>query len=737
MHPRRAALLVAFVVLTLPGCRGRLEEGGEITAPRVETERLLARQRGQTSALRDLGAAVPKQILFGDLHVHTTFSVDAFLRTLPFMQGEGSHPPADACDFARHCSGLDFWSINDHAEGLTPGHWRQTVEAVRQCNALAGDPEYPDLVSFLGWEWTQVGRTADEHYGHKNVILRHTDDARIPARPISARNDQLVGAFAQPAPLWQRLMLPLLDFPNRQRYFDFGRLLNEIAAGDVCPEGVDSRTLPSDCHEIALTPQVLFEKLDQWDVEALVIPHGTTWGLYTPPGSSMDKQLTRAQHDPERQTLFEIHSGHGNSEEFRTWQEVEFDEDGGAICPEPSEDYLPCCWRAGEIIQERCEAAREDACDEKAVAARANYLAAQAAGHLSVPGAAVEDWLDCGQCRDCFLPAFKYRPRNSAQYALALTNFDEPARPRRFRFGFIASSDNHSARPGTGYKEYGRRMMTEAIGAGTTAWRERILPDTGPATAESRPPDRLPPLPVFAMLEFERQASFFLTGGLVAVHAEGRSRDAIWDAFERREVYGTSGDQMLLWFDVLNAPDGPRSMGSEVTLDDAPRFRVRAAGALEQLPGCPPSAAAALGPERLELLCRDECHHPGETRRRITHVDVVRIRPQIEAEEPVEMLIDDPWRRFECPEDRSGCVVEFTDPEFLTAGREAVYYVRAVQEPTPAVNAAGLRCEWDADGNCRPRPCWGDVRTPLDEDCLAPAAERAWSSPIYVRPAGT
>jgi hypothetical protein len=118
-------------------------------------------------------------------------------------------------------------------------------------------------------------------------------------------------------------------------------------------------------------------------------------------------------------------------------------------------------------------------------------------------------------------------------------------------------------------------------------------------------------------------------------------------------------------------------------------------------------------------------------------VDVVRIRPQIEAEEPVEVLIDDPWRRFECPEDRSGCVVEFTDPEFLTAGREAVYYVRAVQEPTPAVNAAGLRCEWDADGNCRPRPCFGDVRTPLDEDCLAPAAERAWSSPIYVHPAGT
>ena len=46
---------------------------------------------------------------------------------------------------------------------------------------------------------------------------------------------------------------------------------------------------------------------------------------------------------------------------------------------------------------------------------------------------------------------------------MALTNFDDPKNPRRFRFGFMASSDNHSARPGTGYKEYSRRGMTESV----------------------------------------------------------------------------------------------------------------------------------------------------------------------------------------------------------------------------------------------------------------------------------
>ena len=74
-----------------------------------------------------------------------------------------------------------------------------------------------------------------------------------------------------------------------------------------------------------------------------------------------------------------------------------------------------------------------------------------------------------------------------------------------------------------------------------------------------------------------------------------------------------------------------------------------------------------------------------------------------------------------------------TDEEYATSGRDALYYVRAIEVPSLAVQADPLGCTRDevtdrciAVSPCRDRP-WED-------DCLAETEERAWSSPIYVRP---
>jgi hypothetical protein len=326
----------------------------------------------------------------------------------------------------------------------------------------------------------------------------------------------------------------------------------------------------------------------------------------------------------------------------------------------------------------------------------------------------------------------------SAQYAAALSNFDEPeadGRPLRFRWGFIASSDNHSARPGTGYKQFARLEMTDARGARSelAAQRMRRIAKGSPDDPQ-RATQIIPGPPGFReLLDVERGASFMYPGGLVAVHADGRSRGDVWQALERREVYATSGPRILLWFDLENAPGGPVPMGGSVALTDAPRFRARAIGSFVQQPGCPPESEQALSPERLAYLCHGQCYHPSDERHRIERIEVVRIRPQSRPGEAVAPLIEDPWRSFECPSDPAGCQVAFDDPEFATAGRDTVYYVRALEEPTPAINGANLRTRFDAQGRAiSVTPCHGDPRTPVDDDCLAPVAERAWSSPIYV-----
>src|SRR5262245_39756196 len=97
-----ALLLVLCVVLLYAaglGWFGRHEGPGTPAAVR-RADAVLADEaaRGAQGAA-GIGAARGKQVLFGDLHVHTTISADAFLLSLPLAVGEGAHPPADACDF--------------------------------------------------------------------------------------------------------------------------------------------------------------------------------------------------------------------------------------------------------------------------------------------------------------------------------------------------------------------------------------------------------------------------------------------------------------------------------------------------------------------------------------------------------------------------------------------------------------------------------------------------------------
>jgi hypothetical protein len=686
------------------------------------------------SATRD-----DRQILFGDTHVHTTNSADAFMYSLPMMHGaSGAYPPAYACDYARFVSQLDFYFLTDHAESFTPRQWRDGIDSVQQCNRLAGDPANPDIAAFVGWEWTQVGGTAENHYGHHNVLFKDDSTDKLPARPIASVGVGVATVAARSGSGKQSSLLGLLDPRHRDYYASYNDWVMQMAAVPACDPDTPSPDLPAECYETAATPGALFAKLDQWGFDNMVVPHGTTWGFYSPPNSNWRHQLTAENTDNNKTRLIEVYSGHGNSEQFRDFAVRELNNAGEWVCPEPQANYLPSCWQAGEIIRQRClvEDNSADECEARAVEARHNFVQVDGIqGFMTVPGSTPEDWLDAGQARDIYLPAFNYRPQKSVQYGLAVQNHDDPENPLRYRWGFIGSTDTHSARAGHGFKQEQRLNTSDVTGVRSPFWETIFASSAVRSEYASRSlrADEIDPVSakLFAS-EFERTTSFLNVGGLAAVHSEGRSRDAIWDAMKRREVYGTSGHRMLLWFDLLQA-DASLPMGSSVNMDSVPRFRAKAIGSFKQLPGCPDYVVNALEKRHLQKMSQGECYHPSDERYLIERIEVIKIRPQAVAGEAIAPLIEDSWRVFECEPSADGCTIEFEDPDFASEGRDALYYVRALEEPIATINGGNLRTSFDENGQAVDTDiCFGDYRVASDDDCHQNQSQRAWSSPIFV-----
>jgi hypothetical protein len=642
------------------------------------------------------------QVLFGDLHNHTNYSIDAYLFNSGLIKGGGVVTPADACDFARYCSALDFWSINDHAEGLTPRVWADTLATIRECNDNAGDPDSPDMVSFVGWEWSNSDMDdVPSHYGHKNVIFRTWEEGRTPTRPISSEPNYVIARA--PAFLWGVLSF----FDGIAAASDFGWYVRESLDTPTCEAGVPADELPADCREVALTPTALYRKLDEWGFDSIVIPHGLSWGTTNPLAADFRNQMD--EHQQRYQKLLEVYSGHGNSELFVDFERIGRTPQGEAYCPPATAQFTPCCRQAEKIARQRCEDPESAACDKSVNEAVATFVERGAPrGRKLFPDATPDDWAGCGQLQGAFQPASMYVPRQSAQYNLAL-GFDQAGESARARFGLIGSSDGHQARPGSSYKESNRVLYTDNkdVGrGGLSSWQ--AAPESG---------------------------GFYYTGGLVAVHADGRDRDAIWRGLDNRNVYATSGDRMLVWFDLLNGPGGEAPMGSEVLMSETPRFRVRALGAFEQVPGCPDYAVSALGKERIESLCGGECYHPaGDRRKAIDRIEIVRIQPQVRPDETITPLIRDPWRVFDCPADGAECSVEFEDPEYAGSTRGALYYARVIQQAEPLISGDPFGCEYDGDGVCIRRNYCIEENASREKNCLAEAEPRGWTSPIFLEP---
>ena len=272
-----------------------------------------------------------------------------------------------------------------------------------------------------------------------------------------------------------------------------------------------------------------------------------------------------------------------------------------------------------------------------------------------------------------------------------------------YRFGFIASTDTHLGTPGAVEED---RFLGHG-GAGVPAG-EAVPPGL---------PDKLEYNP----------------GGLAVVWAKENSRDALFEAMQRRETYGTSGPRIISRFfagwdypqDLCEAPDavaqaydGGVPMGGQLAPADVgqPRFLLYAS----QDNGTADSPGLPL--QRLQLI-KGWLDNTGQR-----HEQVVDVAGDADNGAGVDIST--------CATHGRGaaqlCSV-WTDREF-DPGQSAYYYARAVENPS---------CRWSqricvANGVDCSKP--ESVGEGFEGCCAAEhqpvVQERAWTSPIWYTPPG-
>jgi hypothetical protein len=276
-----------------------------------------------------------------------------------------------------------------------------------------------------------------------------------------------------------------------------------------------------------------------------------------------------------------------------------------------------------------------------------------------------------------------------------------------FKFGMIGSTDAHTSIPSTEEDSFfGKISAAEPSGS--------------PLRYEELVNGRLSPDPETKTRLYESMA-----GGLTAIWARENTRESLWDAMARKEVYATTGTRLRVrvfggW--NLEAADLERSnfaeygyengvpMGGDLkagSSGDAPTMLIRV---LRDVDGA--------NIDRVQVI-KGWLDTDGNTHERIYDVACSGSRKikKRRCERPVGSTVNVAEASYTNSIGEPFLVAAWTDPDF-DAEQHAFYYVRILEIPTPTWLA------FDAK--------YFDIELP--DDAMMVGQERAYTSPIWYTP---
>jgi hypothetical protein len=280
-----------------------------------------------------------------------------------------------------------------------------------------------------------------------------------------------------------------------------------------------------------------------------------------------------------------------------------------------------------------------------------------------------------------------------------------------FKFGMIGSTDSHTSLATTREENYFGKFSGVEPGTGEIRYDDVVVTDRRPNNNGE-----------ITIRHWESTAS-----GLAGVWARENTREAIWDAMARKEVYATTGTRMLVrvfagWDfapDEVHRPNFADQgyqrgvpMGGDLTPAPdgaAPKFMIRALR--------DPDGANL---DRIQIV-KGWLGPDGEAEERIYEVAWAgdRALDQDGKLPPVGSTVDVEQATYTNDIGQAVMAGFWEDPDF-DPSQPAFYYVRVLEIPTPS---------WLAYD----RKIFG---LPLPEGAVLEQQDRAYTSPIWYTPAG-